>query len=63
MFKHALFREVAVIVGVKTVIVIAAAFLIFGPRQRPQVDTQSVEARIIAPAGTAHPTEARSIRQ
>lgn len=50
MLRHPLAREVAVIVAIKTAIVIAAAIFVFGPKQRPVVDTAAIEALLGAPA-------------
>jgi len=49
MSKNMLAREVAVAVSVKLAIIIAAAFFIFGPGQRPRIDAGSVQARLIGP--------------
>jgi hypothetical protein len=43
MFSHPLAREVAVIVAIKTAVIIAAALLVFGADNR-QVTSASVEA-------------------
>jgi hypothetical protein len=48
MFQNRLTREVAVVVAVKTVIVLLAAFLVFGPRQRPTIDSAAVERHLMA---------------
>ncbi|WOJ91336.1 hypothetical protein RZS28_08810 [Methylocapsa polymorpha] len=47
MSKNMLAREVAVVVSVKLAIIIAAAFFVFGPGQRPRIDAASVQARLI----------------
>jgi hypothetical protein len=44
MFKNPLARDVAVVLAIKTAIVLAAALFVFGPRQRPVVDAAAVEA-------------------
>ena len=60
MLKHPLARDVAVVVAIKTVIVIAAAFLVFGPHQRPAVDAAAVSALLAPPAAaTAQGEESR----
>jgi hypothetical protein len=47
MFKLSLTREVTLAVAIKLLIVIGAAFFVFGPKQRPIVDASSVQARLI----------------
>jgi hypothetical protein len=47
MFRHWLARDVTVVVTVKIAIVLAAAFFIFGPTQRPRIDTTTVEMRVL----------------
>jgi hypothetical protein len=54
MLKHRLAREVAVVVAVKTAIVILAAFFVFGAAQRPAIDSTAVERHLMAsPAASA----------
>ena len=53
MFKNRLTREVAFVVAVKTVIVILAAFFVFGAKQRPQIDASSVEHLLMASPPTS----------
>lgn len=48
MFQNRLTREVAFVVAVKTVIVLLAAFLVFGPRQRLTIDSAAVEQHLMA---------------
>ena len=48
MFQNRLTREVAFVVAVKTVIVLLAAFLVFGPRQRPMIDSAAIEQHLMA---------------
>jgi hypothetical protein len=52
MLRHPLAREVAIVVAIKTAVVIAAAIFVFGPKQRPVVDTAAVEALIVPPPVT-----------
>lgn len=47
MFQHPLAREVAVAVAVKTLIVLAAGLLIFGPA-RPRITESGVAERLLA---------------
>lgn len=47
MFKLSLTREVTLAVAIKLLIVIGAAFFVFGPKQRPTVDASSVQTRLI----------------
>jgi hypothetical protein len=55
MFQHPLAREVAVVVAVKTMVVLAAGLLLFGPRQRPGIDPNVVADRVLAPADATTP--------
>jgi len=48
MFKNPLARDVAVVLAIKTVIVVAAALFVFGPRQRPVIDAAAVNALFAA---------------
>jgi hypothetical protein len=52
MVRHPLAREVAIVVAIKTAIVIAAAIFVFGPKQRPVIDAAAVEALIALPPAT-----------
>ena len=56
MFRHPLAREVAVVVAIKTAIVIAAAIFVFGPSQRPVVDAAAVETLIVSSPAAIAPT-------
>ncbi len=49
MSKNPLAREVILALCVKLAIIIAAAFFVFGPGQRPKVDAGGVQARLIEP--------------
>jgi hypothetical protein len=46
MFRHPLAREIAVIVAVKTAIIVAAGLLVFGP-YRLHVTASTVEAHLL----------------
>ncbi len=46
MFRHPLAREIAVIVAVKTAIIVAAGLLVFGPH-RLLVTSSTVEAHVL----------------
>ncbi len=46
MFRHPLAREVAVIVAVKTAIIVAAGLLVFGPHSL-HVTSSTVEAHVL----------------
>ncbi len=48
MLKNRLAREVTFVVVVKTVVILAAAFFVFGAKQRPLVDAAAVEQRLMA---------------
>lgn len=50
MLQHPLAREVALVVAVKTLLVLAAGLLLFGPGQRPRIAAGSVEDRILVQA-------------
>jgi len=52
-------REAAFAVAVKLMVILAAAFFVFGPGQRPKIDAASVRERLIG-ASTATP-QARNI--
>ena len=47
MLKHPLAREVAVIVAIKTVLLVAAGLFVFGPGQRPAIDAHIAQAHLI----------------
>ena len=47
MFRHPLAREVATVVIVKTLIVLAAGLLVFGPGQRLRVDETNAMERLL----------------
>lgn len=51
MLQHPLAREVAFVVAVKTLLVLAAGLLLFGPGQRPRIAAASVEGRFLVQAG------------
>jgi hypothetical protein len=55
MFRHPLARDVAIIVAIKITIVVAAAFFVFGPKQRPLIDAQAVEMRLTDSASSGAP--------
>lgn len=40
-------RDIIVIVSIKTLIVVAAAFFVFGPHQRPRIDDQALNKRML----------------
>ena len=45
-FPRGLGRDIAVVIAVKLVVVVAAAVFLFGPAQRPRVDADRVLARL-----------------
>jgi uncharacterized protein HemX len=47
MLKHPLAREVAVIVAIKTALIIAAGLFVFGPQQRRAIDAQIAQEHLI----------------
>jgi hypothetical protein len=50
MLKHSLARDVAFVTAAKLIVAIAAALFIFGPGQRPKIDGNSVETRLLGSA-------------
>ncbi len=53
MLKHSLTRDVAVVIAIKTIVVIIAGLFVFGPGQRPKLDATSVETRLIGSAASS----------
>jgi hypothetical protein len=47
MSKPKLLRDVIVVVAAKVVLLIAAGVFVFGPANRPDIDSASVESRLI----------------
>ena len=47
MSKPKLLRDVVVVVAAKVILVIAAGLFVFGPANRPKIDSASVESRLI----------------
>lgn len=47
MPKHPIIRDVLVVITIKLAVVIAAAFFVFGPDQRPRIDAGAIETRLI----------------
>ena len=47
MSKPKLLRDVIVVVAAKVILVIAASVFVFGPANRPNIDSASVESRLI----------------
>ncbi len=47
MFSHPLARELTIILILKAAIVLAAGIFVFGPRQRPPVNPDIVEVRML----------------
>jgi hypothetical protein len=47
MLAHPLARDVFVVIVVKLAVVIAVAVFVFGPAQRPRVNADAVESRLI----------------
>jgi hypothetical protein len=50
MLKHPLARHVAFVIAAKLMAAIAVALFVFGPGQRPKIDVNSVETRLIGSA-------------
>jgi hypothetical protein len=47
MSRQPLIREVAFVLAVKLMVILAAAVFVFGPGQRPRIDAASVQERLI----------------
>jgi hypothetical protein len=47
MTMHKLRRDIIVILSLKVLIVLMAALFVFGPRQRPLIDSNAVDRRIL----------------
>ncbi len=47
MASQNLKRDITVILSIKITIVLLAALFVFGPRQRPQIDGNAVDHRIL----------------
>jgi hypothetical protein len=47
MIHHLLRRDIIVVLSIKLSIVLIAAFFVFGPRQRPQIDLDALTDRIL----------------
>jgi hypothetical protein len=51
MTSHNLKRDIIVILSIKLSIVFAAALFVFGPNQRPRVDINALQHRILNDPG------------
>ncbi|RTL49564.1 MAG: hypothetical protein EKK40_14490 [Bradyrhizobiaceae bacterium] len=40
-------RDIVIIVSIKVLIVLAAAFFVFGPKQRPHIDDSTVRGQLL----------------
>ena len=47
MSKHWLARDIALVIAVKVVVILAASFFVFGAKQRPAIDTRAMQERLI----------------
>jgi hypothetical protein len=47
MAQSKLRRDIITILSIKTTIVLIAAFFVFGPRQRPQIDRNVIDHQIL----------------
>jgi hypothetical protein len=54
MSHHPLVPEVTFALAVKLIVILAAALFVFSPGQRPRIDAESMQERLIGPA-TASP--------
>jgi hypothetical protein len=59
MLRHPLVPEVTFALAVKLIVIVAAALFVFSPGQRPRIDAESMQQRLIGPS-TAGP-QPRSI--
>ncbi len=48
MFKHWLARDIALVIAVKVVVIMAASFFVFGAKQRPVIDEHVMQERLLA---------------
>jgi hypothetical protein len=59
MPEHGLARDVVLVVVIKLIVVIAVSLWVFGPKQRPKIDAQTIETRLLgAPAPSVEPGDA-----
>ena len=47
MTSHQLKRDIVVVLAIKIMIVLFAAFFVFGSRQRPQIDINALQHQIL----------------
>jgi hypothetical protein len=47
MTSYKLRRDIIIILSIKISIVLMAAFFVFGPRQRPQIDINALQHQIL----------------
>jgi hypothetical protein len=47
MISHLLRRDIIVVLSIKLSIVLISAFCVFGPRQRPHIDINALQDRIL----------------
>ena len=47
MATHHLRRSIFIVVTTKVIIVLCAAFFVYGPRERPHIDGDSVRAQLL----------------
>ena len=48
MSKHWLARDIALVIALKVVVIFAASFFVFGAKEKPVIDEQAMQARLIA---------------
>jgi len=60
MSKPKLLRDVVVVVVAKIVLVIAAGVFVFGPAERPRIDSASVASRLIGQPDSPPPSRNRT---
>jgi hypothetical protein len=59
MSRHPLIPEVTFALTVKLILILAAALFVFSPGQRPKIDAESMQERLIGPSTVS--LQARSI--
>ena len=47
MFRHPLAREIALILAIKTALLLAAGIFVFGPKQRPAIDARNTQEHLL----------------
>jgi hypothetical protein len=48
MLTHWLARDIALVIALKVVVIVAASLFVFGAKQRPLIDERAMQERLIA---------------